>query len=79
MKLRSSSIKTNIMKNLKKLKEFADGNVAISNDLTKLQRETHKKLILEAKDLNSRNTNTNVYHKVVGPPGKEFIKIVQKN
>ena len=77
VELSSNSIKSEIMKNAKKLKDF--GNIAISNDLTKTQREEHKKLLSEAKRLNDSNVTPNHIHKVVGPPGKEHIKLVPKN
>ena len=78
VKFESNKNKSKIMANLKKLKDL-DHHISIANDMTSKQREQHKKLLENAKDLNANNTNPNFYHKVVGLPGKEYVKVISKN
>ena len=79
VELNNNKNKSTIMRNLKLLRDIGFGHISVSNDLTKSQREEHRKLVDEVKQLNLTNTNQNLAYKIAGPPGKESIRIVRKS
>ena len=76
--LKESKLKSKIFKNLREIKNTPYKEVKISNDLTKLQRETHQQLWDEAKEKSAQDQSGNTYYRVVGPPWNWMVKLFKK-
>lgn len=68
--MRSEEDKIQIFRNAKKLREAPEpfNAVSISSDMTPEERETNKKLIAEAKEMDRRDESGDWIHLVRGPP-----------
>ena len=67
--------KSDIFRNLAKLRNTKFKDISINHDMTKLEREQNKKLVAEAKDMASNDKSGLWYYRVRGPPWER--KIVQ--
>ena len=76
--LKNTSKKRDIFKNFNKLKNSRFGDVRISNDLTKAERDKERDLYQKAKEMQSSDSTGHFLYKVRGPPWDRKIQKIKK-
>jgi len=70
VQLQNKMTKNLLMNQLSKMRESEYKDIVISNDMSPLEREQCKKLVLEAKKMESDESSGEFVYRVRGPPGQ---------
>ena len=62
-----------MMQNLRRLKGSPYEGISVTHDLTKLEREEHKKLREERNSMEAKKKSPDITYKIIGPPSNMTI------